>query len=162
MDDVQKQLLRYEKLRTALLGAVLVCLLALLIFALVFAVNLRRYQTRIDVIVDRLDRVSEQLEELDVDKLVRTTNALSEALDPEKIDEIVTALDEVSHTLNEVDWASLSESLSEASAAAQERLDDARDALEKLDSVDLDSLNESIGKLKETLESIAQYLNPFG
>ena len=162
MDGDRKQLLRYEKLRTALLGAVLAVLTALLIGAILLAVNLYRYERRIDSIVERLDTVSEQLEKLDTEKLVQTANALSESLDPEKIEEIVTALDEVSKTLNEVDWASLSESLSEVAASAQERLDDAREALEKLDSVDLDSLNESIAKLKEVIEPLTKFLNPFG
>ena len=134
----------------------------LLIGAVLLAVNLYRYGQRVDRIVERLDTVSEQLEELDTKKLVQTANALSESLDPEKIEEIVTALDEVSKTLNEVDWASLSESLSEVAASAQERLDDAREALEKLDSVDLDSLNESIAKLKEVIEPLTKFLNPFG
>ena len=162
MDDDRKQLLRYEKLRTALLGAVLAVLTALLIGAVLLAVNLYRYGQRVDRIVERLDTVSEQLEELDTKKLVQTANALSESLDPEKIEEIVTALDEVSKTLNEVDWASLSESLSEVAASAQERLDDAREALDKFDSVDLDSLNESIAKLKEVIEPLTKFLNPFG
>ena len=162
MDDDRKQLLRYEKLRTALLGAVLAVLTALLVGAILLAVNLYRYGQRVDRSVERLDTVSKQLEELDTEKLVQTANALSESLDPEKIEEIVTALDEVSKTLNEVDWASLSESLSEVAASAQERLDDAREALEKLDSVDLDSLNESIAKLKEVIEPLTKFLNPFG
>ena len=162
MDDVRKELLRYEKLRTALLGAVLVVLSALLIGALVLTVSLHRYAPQIKDTVERLDKVSEQLEELDVENLVRPANALSESLDPERIEAIITALDDVSRTLNEVDWASLSESLSDAASAAQERLDDAREALEKLDSVDLDSLNESIGKLKEAIEPLTRFLNPFG
>ena len=162
MDDDRKQLLRYENLRTALLGAVLAVLTALLVGAILLAVNLYRYGQRVDRSVERLDTVSKQLEELDTEKLVQTANALSESLDPEKIEEIVTALDEVSKTLNEVDWASLSESLSEVAASAQERLDDAREALEKLDSVDLDSLNESIAKLKEVIEPLTKFLNPFG
>ena len=162
MEDDRKELLRYEKLRTALLGAVLAVLTALLVGAILLAVNLYRYGQRVDRIVERLDTVSEQLEKLDTEKLVQTANALSESLDPEKIEEIVTALDEVSKTLNEVDWASLSESLSEVAASAQERLDDAREALEKLDSVDLDSLNESIAKLKEVIEPLTKFLNPFG
>ena len=83
MDDDRKQLLRYEKLRTALLGAVLAVLTALLIGAILLAVNLYRYAQRVDRIVERLDTVSEQLEALDTEKLVQTANALSESLDPE-------------------------------------------------------------------------------
>ena len=162
MDDVRKELLRYEKIRTALLGAVLAVLLVLLAGAIVFAVNLRRYEPRIDDIVERLDKVSAQLEALDVESLVRTTNALSDSLDPERIEEIVSALDEVSRTLNGVDWAALTEDLSEVAASAQERLDDAREALEKLELVDLESLNESIKSLKEAVEPLKKFLNPFG
>ena len=162
MDDIQKELIRYEKIRTALLGAVLAVLVVLLAGAIVLAVNLSRYEPRIDDIVGRLDKVSAQLEALDVENLVRTTNALSDSLDPERIEQIVSALDDVSRTLNEVDWAALSEDLSEVAASAQERLDDAREALEKLELVDLESLNESIKSLKEAVEPLKKFLNPFG
>ena len=162
MDDVRKELIRYEKIRTALLGAVLAVLVVLLAGAIVLAVNLSRYEPRIDDIVGRLDNVSAQLEALDVEKLVRTTNALSDSLDPERIEQIISALDEVSRTLNEVDWAALSEDLSEVAESAQERLDDAREALEKLELVDLESLNESIKSLKEVVEPLKKFLNPFG
>jgi len=162
MDDVRKELIRYEKIRTALLGAVLAVLVVLLAGAIVLAVNLSRYEPRIDDIVGRLDNVSAQLEALDVEKLVRTTNALSDSLDPERIEQIISALDEVSRTLNEVDWAALSEDLSEVAESAQERLDDAREALEKLELVDLESLNESIKSLKEAVEPLKKFLNPFG
>ena len=118
MDDVRKELIRYEKIRTALLGAVLAVLVVLLAGAIVLAVNLSRYEPRIDDIVGRLDNVSAQLEALDVEKLVRTTNALSDSLDPERIEQIISALDEVSRTLNEVDWAALSEDLSEVAESA--------------------------------------------
>ena len=162
MDDVRKELLRSEKSRTALLGAVLAVLVVLLAGAIVLAVNLSRYEPRIDDIVGRLDNVSAQLEALDVEKLVHTTNALSDSLDPERIEQIISALDEVSRTLNEVDWAALSEDLSEVAESAQERLDDAREALEKLELVDLESLNESIKSLKEVVEPLKKFLNPFG
>ena len=162
MDDVRKELIRYEKIRTALLGAVLAVLVVLLAGAIVLAVNLSRYEPRIDDIVGRLDNVSAQLEALDVEKLVRTTNALSDSLDPERIEQIISALDEVSRTLNEVDWAALSEDLSEVAESAQERLDDAREALEKLELVDLESLNESIKSLKDAVEPLKKFLNPFG
>ena len=104
MESREKDVLYYEKLRTILLGAILAVMLTLLIGAVVLLGSLRHYEAQVSGIVDRLEVVSVQLEKLDVEKLVKTTNELSEAVDAAKIDEIVTSLNTVSKELSEVEW----------------------------------------------------------
>ena len=119
MEGRQKDVLYYEKLRTIFLGVILMVLAALLIGALVLVGSLRQYEARTNPRGGRLETVSVQLEELDVEKAVRTANDVTEALDAEKISEIVDTLNDVAKDLGSVDWAKASK---EVAAKAKSKI----------------------------------------
>ena len=161
MDRKEKDLLYYEKLRTMLLGGVLLVLLTLLIGALVLVSGLRSYERQISGIIDRLDSVTVQLEDLDTERLVRTANELTEALDKAKIDEIVSSLNEVSGQLSEVDWTTLAGNINDMAVSARERLTEAEAALEKIGGIDFESLNEAISDLQDVIEPLSNFTKRF-
>ena len=162
MESKPKDILYYEKLRTTLLGAILVVLLALLIGALVLMAGLRRYEARIGGIVDRLETVSRQLEALDVEKLVATANELTDAVDAAKVEEIVASLHEIAGKLSEVDWEDLTGNINSVAATTSESLADAQAALQKLKDLDIESLNEAIAELQDVIEPLANFTRRLG
>ena len=99
------------------------------ISVIVLVGSLRQYEARINTIVGRLETVSVQLEELDVEKAVRTANDVTEALDAEKISEIVDTLNDVAKDLGSVDWAKLAGNVNDVAGDAQTNLADAEVAL---------------------------------
>ncbi len=161
MEGKQAELLRYEKLRTVFLGAILVVMLALLIGAAVLAVGLRQYCVQISNIVDRMETVSAQLEELDVEKLVKTANSITDAVDAAQIEEIVTALNEISRELSEVDWNSLAGDLSEVAKSAQATLSTAQKSLKDFSELDIEALNKAISDLQDAVEPLAKFAKLF-
>ncbi len=161
MEGKQAELLRYEKLRTVFLGAILVVMLALLIGAAVLAVGLRQYCVQISNIVDRMETVSAQLEELDVEKLVKTANSITDAVDAAQIEEIVTALNEISRELSEVDWNSLAGDISEVAKSAQATLSTAQKSLKDFSELDIEALNKAISDLQDAVEPLAKFAKLF-
>ena len=162
MDGKEKDLLYYEKLRTILLGGILAVLVALLIGAVIIFSGLRRYETQVGVIIDRLDRVSAQLEELDTEKLVRTVNEFSDALDKADIDQIVASLDKVSKDLSDVDWKELASNFNEVAVNARDSLAEMEGTLDKISDLDLEPLNQAIRDLQEAIEPLKKFANLFG
>ncbi len=162
MEGRQKDVLYYEKLRTIFLGVILMVLAALLIGALVLVGSLRQYEARINTIVGRLETVSVQLEELDVEKAVRTANDVTEALDAEKISEIVDTLNDVAKDLGSVDWAKLAGNVNDVAGDAQTKLADAEMALQKINELDITSLNQAIQDLQDVIEPLAKFTKRFG
>ncbi len=162
MEKREKDVLYYEKLRTIFLGAILAVLLALLIGALAVTMSFRRYTSQIRTIVDRMETVSAQLEELDVEKLVRTTNELSDVLDAAKIDDIVTSLHDVSNELSEVEWKELATNVNELAEAAQESINDVKVSLDKVKELDFETLNQSIRDLSKVIEPLANFAKRLG
>ena len=162
MESNQKDVLYYEKLRTFFLGAIFFLLVALLCGAIIFACSLRHYEKQISNIVDRLETVSLQLEELDVEQLVKTTNELAEVLDAERIDEIIASLNTVAKQLSEVDWTELSGNINDVAATARGNLADAEEALTKLKDLDIETLNKSIQDLQNVIEPMSKLAGLFG
>ena len=162
MEGKEKDLLYYEKLRTVLLGGILAVLAALLVCAAVLFIGLRQYEARIGVIVDRLDRVSAQLEELDTETLVRTANEFTDALDAADIDGIVASLDKVSKDLGEVDWSELASNFNDMAVNARDRLAEAEETLDNISRLDIESLNQAIRDLQEAIEPMSKFAKLFG
>ena len=162
MENKHSDPLFYEKLRTAFLGAILLVLLALLIGAAAFVIHLRQYETRIGGIVDRLDTVSSQLQELDVENIVSTANEVTAAIDQAKVDEIVSSLSSVSRQLSEVDWVELTDNINTVATDAQASLADAQEALQKVKDLDIESLNQAITDLQAVVEPLAAFTKRFG
>lgn|GEM_PF-558770 len=165
MSERKTDPLFWEKLRTWLLGAIL---LVLLVFSAVFvsaAVRLNRYEAQIGEIVDRLDRVSAQLDELDTEAMVRTVNEVTDALEAAKIARIVDSLQDVSDQLRAVDWEELAGNVNDLALQAQESLETAREALSKasvtMDEIDLETLNQAISDLKDVVEPLAAFAKRF-
>ena len=162
MENKQKDALFYDKLRTFFLGGIFVLMLALLIGAVMVLNSLRSYEKKVGDIVDRVDTLSAQLEEPDTEKLVATTNALTEVLDPERIDRIVTSLDEVSADLKAVSWGELAGNIGEVASNAQTNLTDAQEALAKLKDLDVGTLNKAITDLQKVIEPLSKFSGVFG
>ena len=162
MDGKEKDLLYYEKLRTILLGGVLAVLAVLLIGMAVFFSGLHRYEARVGVIIDRLDRVSAQLEELDTEKLVRTVNEFSDALDSADIDAIVASLDKASRELGEVEWSELASNFNEVAGTTRDALSGLDEALDKIGKLDIEPLNKAIRDLQDAIEPLRKFADLFG
>jgi ABC-type transporter Mla subunit MlaD len=162
MDGKEKDLLYYEKLRTILLGGVLAVLVALLIGMVVFFNGLRQYEAQVSVIIDRLDRVSAQLEDLDTEKLVRTANELADALDSADIDAVVASLDKTSRELSEVDWSELASNFNDIANTTKDALSGLEEALDKISSLDIEPLNKAIRDLQDAIEPLRKFADLFG
>ena len=156
----------WEKLRTGLLAAILTVLLVFSVSFAVTAVRLGRYESQIVDIVDRLDRVSAQLDELDMEVAVRTVNEMTDALEAAKIAEIVDSLSDVSGQLRAVDWEKLAGNVNDLAVQAQESLVTAQEALAKasasMDQIDFEALSQAIADLKTVVEPLAKLAGRFG
>ena len=166
MTERKNDPLFWEKLRTGLLAAILVVLLVFSVSFAVTANRLSRYESQIADIVDRLDRVSAQLDALDMEAAVRTVNEMTDALEAVKIAEIVDSLQDVSAQLRTVDWENLAGNVNDLAVQAQESLIAAQEALGKasasMDQIDFEALNQAIADLKTVVEPLAKLAGRFG
>ncbi len=155
----------WQKLQTWLLGAVLLVMAATCACFVWTAAQLNRYEAQVGDIVDRLDRVSARLEELDTEAIVRTANEVTNALEAAKIAEIVDSLQEVTARLRAVDWEDMASNVNELTLQAQKSLAAAQEALakasESMDQIDFEALNQAVTDLKTVVEPLARLVGKF-
>ena len=166
MEQTNSKVLFWEKLRTCLTAAILVVLIIMSVGLLSFTQQLRRYETQISQIVQRLDDVTEQLSALDWENMVATVNGVTEELSAADVAETLSALNEISSQLREVDWKKMSGDVEQLVLQAQESLAKAEEALSKasasMDALDVETLNEAIASLKTVIEPLAAFAGRFG
>ncbi len=162
MENKEKDVLYYEKMRTKLLAAILAVLVLLMAAVGIGLGTVVRYGSQIGDIITRLETVSRELEELDLEKMVATANEVTDAIEAAKLAEIMDSLNDVSSQLRDVDWKGISGNLSEVVSHAQESLEDAQDALEQINSIDISALNQAIRDLQDVIEPLANMTKIFG
>lgn len=166
MDETKKDSFFWEKVKTALLSVI--ALLLLIFVALMGATvfTLAQYETQVQSIVDRLDRVTAQLDELDIEGLVQTVNSVSQSLDSEQVAGIVGSLEEISAQLAAIDMTEMGKNINDLLVQAQASLANAEEALAKasetLDAIDIEALNNAIADLKAVIQPLANFVNRFG
>lgn len=166
MDKKKTDSIFWEKVKTALLIAIVILLLAFVAMLGVVFHALGQYGTQVQNIVTRLDRVTAQLDGLDINGLVETVNSVSQNLQSEQVAGIVASLEEISAQLAEIDMTEIGENINNLLVQAQTSLDNAEEALAKatetLDAIDIDALNSAIADLKAVIEPLARFANRFG
>ena len=166
MEQKQNQPFFWEKVKAALLLAILAVLLVFAVMAGLTFHGLRQYDAQIQDVVARVDRLTAELDQLDVENLVRTANTVSQALGEEEIAGMLDNLKEITLQLSELDLAELGGNISELLTQAQESMANAEAALAKagetIDALDIEALNTAISDLQTVIEPLANFVSRFG
>ena len=165
MESMDKKVLFWERLRTWLTMGILIVLIVMSVGLLSFTQQLRRYETRVEQIVERLDDVTQQLTQLDWETMVATVNGVTKELDAADVAGTLAALNEISAQLREVDWEKMSGDVEQLVLQAQESLAKAEEALSKaaesMDALDIETLNDAIADLRTVVEPLAALAEKF-
>ena len=135
MDNKQTRL---AKLQCILTGVAAACCLG--VFILVCALMPRVYGLagQVEIVLTDLEAVTGQLER--------------------QMDVILTNLDEVTQELAQADLAGMVENVDTLATTSQRAVEH---ATEKLDTIDLDTLNKAIKDLADVVEPLAKFFNVF-
>ena len=162
MTDYEKKRLTLARITTA---AVVIMLAVLLITAVMLWATVIRYENRIDQIVTDLETVTAQLGALNVEHIVTTLNGLSEQLSETDIQNIVTTLDSLTRQLESIPWTEVAGNINGLAVTAQESLgqveENLTEAMDALNSLDIEKLNEAISDLQAVVEPLANLAERF-
>lgn len=138
----EKQLF-WTRVCAALLALILVLCLAV---GSIMDYRIKKMSSRLSQSLEALDSLTENLDKIsgDLTEIDWTAAAVS--------------LEKVSSELADVDWATLTDDLSKTSEAAQESM---QKAMEAIDALDIETLNEAIADLKDVIEPLADLTNAF-
>ena len=166
MEKQEKDAVYYERKRTMLMAAMLAVLVAVSAVVCVGIVSLRRYESQIGAIINRLDAVTAELEKLDTEKLVKTANDFTDAMEQADLKGLVDSLNKVTDELAEIDMRKMTGDVAELIEQAQQSLTEAEKTLEDvgttIDSMDLEALNKAIADLSSVVEPLAKFASRFG
>lgn len=127
--------------------AVVSILAIVLIAAAVLCITLVRYESRVDQIVTDLETVTAQLSQADVGNMVETLESLTAQLES-------------------IPWTEVAENINGLAVTAQESLwqveQNLGDAMDSLNSLDIEKLNKAIGDLQAVIEPLARFAGRFG
>ena len=159
----------YEKKRLQLARITTVAVVAILVVALIAAaallITLIRYENRIDRIVSDLETVTAQLALLDVEHLVGTLNGVSQELAEADIQSIIASLQSLSEQLDSIPWTEVADNINGLAVTAQESLgqveENLTEAMDALNSLDIEKLNEAISDLQAVVEPLANLAERF-
>ncbi len=162
MTEYEIKRLRLARITTVAVAAILV--LAIMCFASL-CITVTRYESRIDRIVTDLETVTAQLGQLDVEHLVTTVNDLSAELEDTDIQSIVSTLESLSLQLESIPWAEVADNINGLAVTAQESLGQVEegltDAMESLNTLDIEKLNKAIADLQTVIEPLASLAQRF-
>ena len=156
---------KLEKLKVGLLAGILAVLVLFTLGVGMMLWEVKAYADTAGEVINRLNQVSAALDNLDTERMVATANEVTEALDEAKLAEMVDALNQVSVQLAQVDWEAMGSNINILAVQAQEslvRADEAMaKAMETIDEMDIQTLNEAIRDLQAAVEPLAKLSNLF-
>ncbi len=146
METGSSDMVKWERIKAGLLCCILLVLVAFTAGVYSLLHDLRSYEDTVQSILTRVDVMTGQLEELDVEGMVAAAN-------------------EVTRTLEETDLAGIAENVDALVLRARDSLVTAEETLaqagEKLDALDVDALNQAIEDLKKAIEPLAVFVGRF-
>ncbi|MBE6991287.1 MAG: hypothetical protein E7430_01735 [Ruminococcaceae bacterium] len=107
---------------------------------------------QLEEILTTLDNSVDELGEIDILTVSENISELSDTLNEVQWQEIADDLSEVSGRLTEIQWQSLAENIDETAITAQESLEK---AMQAIDELDIEGLNEAIEELHTVVEPLA-------
>ena len=162
MEAYEKRSLRWQRLTALFMAAIFILLLWAAVGISKLAKGVERYGESADVIISRMEDFTAQLEALDLEGLTVTLTALSEDLEDADIAGLTASIQDM---LNSVDWRALSENLNTVAGDAQESLLLCEEALQKaieaIDKLDIETLNDAITDLRSVVEPLANFVDKF-
>lgn len=163
MDHADKKNIPWLPILTGISAGILLLLLILSVGLLRIGRTLGQYEKRLDTIVTRLETATQELEELDIQGLVSTVNALTRDLDREEVADTIHSLHGIADQLRQVEWEELSESVTAAAVQAKESLAGIEQTMAELeaavDRMDIDALNKAIVDMKDAIAPLAALNN---
>ena len=146
METGSSDMVKWERIKAGLLCCILLVLVVFTAGVFSLLRSLRSYEDTVQSILTRVDVMTGQLEELDVEGMVAAAN-------------------EVTRTLEETDLAGIAENVDALVLRARDSLTTAEETLaqasEKLDALDVDALNQAIEDLKKAIEPLAVFVGRF-
>ena len=158
MDTMETKKIFWLRILTCAVVAILVLLIGLSIMVFRTLHSVHTFERRIDVVLTRVETVSEQLEELDIEAMVSTVNDVTRQLEASEITESIQSLTEITADLKDIDWRAIADHADSAVVQAEKSMAAAERALdtvqETMDAMDLTGLVKAIQDLKTAVEPL--------
>ncbi len=139
IDKSNQKQAKYAKLQCIFSAVAAVCCVAILIVALTFIPKLTTLIEQANVVIENAQTVTSELAQANWD-------------------ELISNLEQVSDQLAEADLNSIAHDVSQLVESCQAGVED---ALEKLNSIDLNTLNKAIKDLSDVVAPLAKFFNIF-
>lgn len=143
MSEYEVKRLKLARITTVAVAAILVIVL---LVAAVLCITLLRYENRVNQIVTDLETVTAQLSQADVGEMAATLNSLTEQLES-------------------IPWTEVADNINGLAVTAQESLWQVETglsgALDSLNTLDIERLNEAIADLQAVIEPLAKLAERF-
>lgn len=146
MEAAQQKQLRYARLQFFFSIAALVCCACVLIAALTLVPKASQMLHQAENILDNVEQVSQQLADADMEGLM------------ENLEKIMADLGDVSQQVAQADLAGLAEDMTDLVQTSQQSIEEAMD---KLNAMDLQTLNKAISDLSAILKPMATFFGRF-
>ena len=159
MDTMENKKIFWLRILTCAVVAILVLLIGLSIIMFRTLHTMRSFEQRVDVVLSRVETVSEHLEELDIERVVSTVNDVTQQLEAADIAETLRSLQQIAGELKDVDWKTMAEHMDDAMVQAKSSMETAEETLrtvqETMETMDLKGLNKAIQDLKAVIEPLS-------